>query len=67
MDYGEQIDAFEMELNNLIERYQREFDLHLTTIVGVLEETKVELTTFGTTVFDPEEWRDEDDDGESFI
>ena len=66
MDYGDQIDAFDIELTNLISRFQHEFDLHLTTIVGILEEKKVDLATFGTTVFDAEEWFDENDDDSTF-
>lgn len=66
MDYSDQIDAFDIELTRLIERFNQEFDLHLTTIVGVLEEKKVELSTFGTCEFDAEEWDlDSDSDDES--
>jgi hypothetical protein len=67
MDYGDQIDAFDIELTNLIDRFQREFDLHATTIVGVLEEKKVEIATFGTSVFDAEEWDGDSDDDSSFL
>ena len=35
--YHEQIDAFTMDLDNLIARYLNEFDLHMETIVGCLE------------------------------
>jgi len=38
--YHEQIDAFTMDLDNLIARYLNEFDLHMETIVGCLEIAK---------------------------
>jgi hypothetical protein len=38
--YHEQIDAFTMDLDNLIARYLNEFDLHMETIVGCLEVAK---------------------------
>ena len=38
--YHEQIDAFSMDLDNLIARYLNEFDLHMETIVGCLEMAK---------------------------
>jgi len=41
--YHEQVDAFSMELDNLIERYQQEFDLTVETMVGCLECTKTAL------------------------
>jgi hypothetical protein len=66
MDYGEQIDAFEVELTCLIDRFQNEFDLHLTTIVGILEEKKIELAQFGTSVFDAEEWLDDSEEDTYF-
>ena len=44
MEYHEQVDAFSMELENLINRFQNEFDLTLETMVGCLECTKVVLS-----------------------
>jgi hypothetical protein len=38
--YHEQIDAFTIDLDNLIARYLNEFDLHMETIVGCLEMAK---------------------------
>lgn len=38
--YHEQIDAFTIDLDNLIARYLSEFDLHMETIVGCLEMAK---------------------------
>ena len=44
MEYHEQVDAFSIELENLISRFQNEFDLTLETMVGCLECTKVVLS-----------------------
>ena len=41
--YHEQVDAFSMELDNLIARFQNEFDLTIETMVGCLECTKTAL------------------------
>lgn len=35
--YHQQVDAFSMELDNLINRFHNEFDLTLETMVGCLE------------------------------
>ena len=39
----EQIDAFYGDLTKLIKRYGAEFDLDMYTIVGVLEDKKIDL------------------------
>lgn len=36
MEYHEQVDAFTFELDNLIERFQKEFDLTRESMVGCL-------------------------------
>ena len=41
--YHEQVDAFSIELDNLINRFQNEFDLTLETMIGCLEVTKTSL------------------------
>jgi hypothetical protein len=41
--YHEQVDAFSIDLDNLITRYQNEFDLTLETMIGCLEVTKTTL------------------------
>ena len=41
--YHEQVDAFAIDLDNLITRYRNEFDLHLETLVGSLEMAKATL------------------------
>lgn len=58
--YHEQVDAFSMELDNLVERYQQEFDLTIETMVGCLECTKVALAQpmivdLGSEMLDEEE------------
>ena len=45
MNIDEQTDALIIALDNLIEQFQREFDLNLQTIAGVLEDKKLELLT----------------------
>ncbi len=46
MKHHEQIDAFSLELDNLISRYSAEFDLDMHTIIGVLESKKVDLLLY---------------------
>lgn len=45
MNIDEQTDALTIALDNMIEQFQREFDLNLQTIAGVLEDKKLELLT----------------------
>lgn len=47
MDINEQTDAFTGALDNLIDQFTREFDLNVQTIVGVLEDKKLELLLTG--------------------
>jgi len=58
--YHEQVDAFSMDLDNLIERYQQEFDLTIETMIGCLECTKTALAQpmivdLGSEMLDEEE------------
>jgi hypothetical protein len=55
MDFDEQTDAFRFDLENLIERYLREFDINTFTIVGALHEKMTELSERGEIDFDPGE------------
>ena len=43
MNYNEQTDALYIELSTLIKRFTSEFDLNISTIIGVLEEKKLGL------------------------
>ena len=43
MNRYEQIDAFYGDLGKLIDRYKAEFDIDIYTIVGVLEDKKMDL------------------------
>jgi hypothetical protein len=61
MNYNEQTDAFYIELNNMITRFMDEFDINTSTIIGVLEEKKMDLIESGTIMF---ELDDDDDDDE---
>jgi len=45
MNIDEQTDALTIALDNLVDQFQREFDLNLQTIAGVLEDKKLELLT----------------------
>tara|TARA_S200002703_G_scaffold149235_1_gene146599 strand:- start:481 stop:693 length:213 start_codon:yes stop_codon:yes gene_type:complete len=48
MTYNEQTDALQAEISNLLRRYVEEFDLNVPTIIGVLEEAKIDLVQDGT-------------------
>ena len=52
MNNNEQTDAFVMELDNLVARFVREFDINTYTIVGVLEDKKLELLESREVEFD---------------
>ena len=47
MNRTEQIDAFQQELAKMVHRFRSEFDLDLHTIVGVLEDEKMEVLLGG--------------------
>jgi hypothetical protein len=62
--YHEQVDAFSMDLDNLIARYQEEFDLTVETMVGCLECAKAALAQpmiidMGTEMLDDDDGDDE--------
>ena len=59
MKHHEQIDAFGFALDALINRYTAEFDLPVATIVGVLEDRKMELLLERTVHFAPDEDMDQ--------
>ena len=50
------------DLDNLIRRYQQEFELNDQTIVGSLEFAKLTVLTDGDILFTPEDLDDSDDD-----
>jgi len=54
------------DLDNLIRRYQQEFDLNDQTIVGALEFAKLTVLTDAEIIFSMEDI-DEDDDLEDLI
>ena len=62
MNRHEQIDAFRQELCNTITRFRQEFDLDLNTIVGVMEDEKLELLLAGGVGFESDMDLDEEED-----
>ena len=62
MDNNTQTDSFMFDLDNLIRRYQQEFDLNDQTIVGALEFAKLTVLTDADILFSPEDVLDPDDD-----
>ena len=66
MDQNNQTDSFMFDLDNLIRRYQQEFDLNDQTIVGALEFAKLTVLTDAEIIFSPEDL-DEDDGLEDLI
>jgi hypothetical protein len=72
MNNNDQTDSFMFDLDNLIRRYQQEFDLNDQTIVGALEFAKLTVLTDAEILFtmDDEENvldEDEDDNFDGFI
>ena len=66
MDNNDQTDALQFELNNLVAKFQQEFDLNAQTIIGCLEVTKLDLITdFGIEFIADEDL--EDDSGSNDI
>jgi hypothetical protein len=60
MDNNDQTDALQFELNNLIAKFQQEFDLNAQTIIGCLEVTKLDLITdFGVEFLADEDLEDD--------
>lgn len=52
MDFDEQTDSFRFDLDNLCDRYLREFDINIFTQIGALEEKKLELKNILLTIED---------------
>ena len=70
MTNNDQTDSFMFDLDNLIRRYQQEFDLNDQTIVGALEFAKLTVLTDAEILFtvDEEDLLDDDDkDFDGFI
>lgn len=79
MDNNSQTDSFMFDLDNLIRRYQQEFDLNDQTIVGALEFAKLTVLTDAEILFTMDECSqseyddghvldpDEDDDLDDFL
>ena len=67
MDQNNQTDSFMFDLDNLIRRYQQEFDLNDQTIVGALEFAKLTVLTDAEILFTMDEGHVLDDDDEDFL
>ena len=72
MNNNDQTDSFMFDLDNLIRRYQQEFDLNDQTIVGALEFAKLTVLTDAEILFTMDDEGqvlddDEDDDYNGFI
>ena len=61
----EQTDAFTFALDNLVDRYLAEFDLGIHTIVGVLEDKKLDLLLGKDIHFRPEDNLENDEEDEN--
>ena len=46
-DYDEQTDSFSIDLDNLIYRYEDEYDINISTMIGVLQQKIIELSNSG--------------------
>ena len=55
MDNNHQTDSFMFDLDNLIRRYQQEFDINDQTIVGCLEFAKLTVLTDAEILFTMDE------------
>ena len=62
MTNNDQTDSFQFDLDNLIRRYQQEFDLNDQTIVGALEFAKLTVLTDADILFSPEDVLDPEDE-----
>ena len=70
MDNNSQTDSFMFDLDNLIRRYQQEFDLNDQTIVGALEFAKLTVLTDAEILFTMDDGQvldDDEDDYDGFI
>jgi hypothetical protein len=52
MDFDEQTDAFRFDLDDLCERYLEEFDINTFTLIGALEEKKLEFSKIKSIIDD---------------
>ena len=67
MDNNSQTDSFMFDLDNLIRRYQQEFDLNDQTIVGALEFAKLTVLTDAEILFTEDDLDDMLDDSDDDI
>ena len=67
MTNNDQTDSFMFDLDNLIRRYQQEFDLNDQTIVGALEFAKLTVLTDAEILFTEDDLDDMLDDSDDDI
>ena len=67
MEPHEQTDAFTFALDNLIDRYIAEFDLGIHTIVGVMEDKKLDLLIGKDIILEHDDEKEEEDDDYEFL
>lgn len=60
MNQNDQTDSFMFDLDNLIRRYQQEFELNDQTIVGALEFAKLTVLTDADILFSPDDLNDDE-------
>ena len=63
MNYNEQTDALVFELDNLIKRFQDEFEINTYTVAGILEAKKMDVILDASVDFESD--MDADDPGDS--
>jgi hypothetical protein len=54
-DYDEQTDAFRFELDDMVDRYLKEFDINTFVIIGALREKEQELINAGNVEFEADD------------
>ena len=54
-DYDEQTDAFRFELDSMVDRYLKEFDINTIVMIGALREKEQELINAGNMEFDADD------------
>jgi hypothetical protein len=54
-DYDEQTDAFRFELDSMVDRYLKEFDINTIVMIGALREKELELINAGNIEFEADD------------
>lgn len=67
MDQLTQIDAFQNDIDNLIDRYRQEFDISVAAVIGVLELAKLDIYQNDALLFTDDYDEDDDDNFDNVI